>query len=51
MTGDGKRTYNIMALQRGLKLLSLFAKAEGGLTATQVAKLSGLPIARFIGSG
>jgi DNA-binding IclR family transcriptional regulator len=44
MTGDGKRTYNIMALQRGLKLLSLFAKAEGGLTATQVAKLSGLPI-------
>ena len=39
-----KRTYGITALQRGLKLLTLFAKAEGGLTATQVAKLSGLPI-------
>jgi Transcriptional regulator len=39
-----KRTYGIIALQRGLKLLTLFAKAEGGLTATQVAKLSGLPI-------
>src|SRR5207253_2005142 len=32
-----------VALQRGLKLLNLFAKAESGLTATQVAKLSALP--------
>ena len=39
-----KRTYNITALQRGLKLLNLFAKADMGLTATQVAKVSGLPI-------
>ena len=44
MANNGKRTYNITALQRGLKLLNLFAKAERGLTATQVAKLSGLPI-------
>src|SRR5438105_13466413 len=39
-----KRTYNITALQRGLRLLNLFAKAEQGLTASQVAKLSGLPV-------
>jgi IclR family transcriptional regulator, KDG regulon repressor len=39
-----KRTYSITSLQRGLKLLTLFAKVEGGLTATQVARLSGLPI-------
>lgn len=39
-----KRTYDIIALQRGLNLLSLFAKSEGGLTATRVAKLSGLPV-------
>lgn len=44
MANNGKRTYNITALQRGLRLLNLFAKAERGLTATQVAKLSGLPI-------
>ena len=44
MTTSGKRTYNIISLQRGLKLLNLFAKAERGLSATQVAKLSGLPI-------
>jgi len=43
MTNHPKRTYNITALQRGLKLLNLFAKAEGGLTATQVMKCSGLP--------
>jgi len=43
MTKNPKRTYNITALQRGLKLLNLFAKAESGLTATQVAKLSALP--------
>jgi IclR family acetate operon transcriptional repressor len=39
-----KRSYSITALQRGLKLLTLFSKAEGGLTASQVVKLSGLPI-------
>lgn len=42
MTGR-KRSYNITALQRGLRLLQLFATAERGLTATQVGKLSGLP--------
>jgi DNA-binding IclR family transcriptional regulator len=44
MNQHPKRSYSITSLQRGLKLLSLFAKAESGLTATQVAKLSGLPI-------
>ena len=44
MSPGPKRTYSITSLQRGLKLLTLFAKVEGGLTATQVAKLSGLPI-------
>lgn len=39
----GKRDYNITSLQRGLRLLSLFAKADGGLSATQLAQLSGLP--------
>jgi len=38
-----KRDYGITSLQRGLKLLTLFSKAEGGLTATQVVKFSGLP--------
>lgn len=40
----GKRTYTITALQRGLRLLTLFASSERGLTATQVGKLSGLPV-------
>lgn len=44
MRRTGKRNYNIIALQRGLRLLNLFTTAERGLTATQVAKLSGLPI-------
>lgn len=39
-----KRSYNITALQRGLRLLHLFANAEHGLPATAVAKLSGLPV-------
>ena len=39
-----KRTYNITSLQRGLRLLDLFASAEQGLAASQVAKLSGLPV-------
>jgi DNA-binding IclR family transcriptional regulator len=44
MATKGKRTYNITSLQRGLLLLQLFSAAERGLTATQVAKLSGLPV-------
>ena len=38
-----KRNYNITALQRGLRLLDLFATAERGLTATELARRSGLP--------
>jgi DNA-binding IclR family transcriptional regulator len=44
MPVNGKRTYNITALQRGLRLLQLFAQSERGLTAMQIAKLSGLPV-------
>jgi IclR family acetate operon transcriptional repressor len=44
MAPGGKRTYNITSLQRGLRLLHIFTTAEQGLTATQVAKLSGLPV-------
>lgn len=44
MRTKAKRTYNITSLQRGLRLLDLFVKAEKGLTATQVATLSGLPV-------
>ncbi len=40
----GKRTYTITALQRGLNLLTLFANAERGLTASEVAKRSKLPV-------
>jgi IclR family acetate operon transcriptional repressor len=43
MRAQGRRTYNITALQRGLRLLSLFAASEKGLSATEVAKLSALP--------
>jgi IclR family KDG regulon transcriptional repressor len=43
MTVSGKRSYNITALQRGLRLLQLFSQSERGLTAKQVTKLSGLP--------
>lgn len=43
MTPLGKRSYNITALQRGLRLLQLFSQSERGLTAKQVTKLSGLP--------
>lgn len=41
---EGKRTYNITALQRGLGLLKLFASVEHGLSATEVAKHSQLPV-------
>lgn len=43
MKVDPKHSYGITSLQRGLRLLTLFSKADGGLTATQVVKLSGLP--------
>jgi DNA-binding IclR family transcriptional regulator len=42
--GRGKRTYTITALQRGLRLLTLFANAERGLSASEVGKQSGLPV-------
>lgn len=44
MTAEPKRKYQITALQRGLQVLQLFAQAEQGLTAMQVAKRSGLPV-------
>ena len=44
MPTQATRTYNITALQRGLHLLNLFAANEKGLYATQIAKLSGLPV-------
>lgn len=44
MKAQPRRDYGITALQRGLKLLNLFSQTPGGLTATQVAKLSGLPV-------
>jgi IclR family acetate operon transcriptional repressor len=39
-----KRTYDITALQRGLRLLHLFSESPLGLTAKQVAGLSRLPV-------
>jgi DNA-binding IclR family transcriptional regulator len=39
-----KRSYTITSLQRGLRLLNLFAGSEQGLAAAEVAKLSGLPV-------
>ena len=39
-----KRTYDITALQRGLKLLNLFSESPRGLTAKQVAVASRLPV-------
>ena len=44
MQVPGKRTYTITSLQRGLRLLGLFAAEEKGLSATDVARLSGLPV-------
>jgi IclR family KDG regulon transcriptional repressor len=38
-----KRSYNITALQRGLRLLSLFVGPDDAFSATQLTKLSGLP--------
>ena len=39
-----KRTYDITALQRGLRLLHLFSESPRGLTAKQVAGFSRLPV-------
>lgn len=44
MMAGGKRDYSITSLKRGLQLLDLFAKSDGGLTASEVVKLSGLPV-------
>lgn len=44
MAGTPKRSYNITALQRGLRLLHLFSESPRGLTATQVADRSRLPV-------
>jgi len=39
-----KRTYNITSVQRCLRLLGLFSQAPDGLSATEVTRLSGLPV-------
>jgi len=44
MADPEKRSYNITALQRGLRLLHLFSESPRGLTAKQVAGLSQLPV-------
>jgi DNA-binding IclR family transcriptional regulator len=44
MADPEKRSYNITALQRGLRLLQLFSESPRGLTAKQVASLSRLPV-------
>ncbi len=44
MTTKGKRTYSITALQRGLHILEMFSQSEGGMSASQVAQQSGLPV-------
>ena len=45
------REYNITSLQRGLRMLQLLSETERGLPASQIAKLSGLPVStvhRFV---
>jgi IclR family acetate operon transcriptional repressor len=44
MADAPKRSYNITALQRGLRLLQLFSESARGLTAKQVAVFSRLPV-------
>ncbi|MGA9543987.1 MAG: IclR family transcriptional regulator [Candidatus Sulfotelmatobacter sp.] len=44
MIATPKRSYNITALQRGLRLLQLFSESPQGLTAKQVAGRSRLPV-------
>ena len=38
------REYNITSLQRGLRVLQLLGQTDRGLPASQIAKLSGLPV-------
>jgi DNA-binding IclR family transcriptional regulator len=38
------REYNIISLQRGLRMLQLLAGSHRGLPAAEIAKLSGLPV-------
>jgi DNA-binding IclR family transcriptional regulator len=44
MVDTPKRSYNITALQRGLRLLQLFSESPHGLTAKEVAARSRLPV-------
>ena len=44
MLTRSKRTYDITALQRGLRLLHLFGESPRGLTAKRVTSLSRLPV-------
>ena len=44
MTLASTRTYTITSLQRGLRLLGLFAREERGLSASEVARLTSLPV-------
>src|ERR1700678_1738133 len=44
MAATPKRSYNITALQRGLRLLQLFSESAHGLTAKHVAVRSRLPV-------
>src|SRR6202162_4680692 len=44
MANSQKRSYNITALQRGLRLLQLFSESPQGLAAKQVAGRSGRPV-------
>ncbi len=39
-----KRTYDITSVQRCLRLLRLFSEAPGGLSASEVTRISGLPV-------
>jgi len=43
MSGQ-KREYNITSLQRGLRMLQLLSQAGRGLPASEIAKLSALPV-------
>jgi len=43
MSGQ-KRAYNITALQRGLRMLQLLGQSGKGLSASEIAKQSGLPV-------
>jgi IclR family transcriptional regulator, KDG regulon repressor len=44
MAATLKRTYNITALQRGLRLLQLFSAAPNGFTAKEIGERSRLPV-------